>query len=110
MAWDKTVPNAANDVADDVTALRGNMEWIERVFFQLGLLMLDDYEVDFTYTTGNLTGISVKNSVAAEVGSCVLVYSGDELQTETWTINGQTLTYTYTYSGGDLTNISLNIT
>jgi len=108
--FDKTVPTAGNNWQTDMTAMRSNAEWTERALLMLGYFMITGHEINYTYTGDKITAISVKDISLVEVASATLAYTGDELTTEAWVINGKTLTYTYTWSSGKITKVKLAVT
>jgi hypothetical protein len=105
-----TIPNTSNNVEDDVAEERENFEYVERSLFILNQFMKDGYYAELAYTGDKLTSVTVKDSGGVTKGSATLTYSGDELQTEVWSINGKTLTYTYTWSSGKLIKTELAVT
>ncbi|MEJ2695584.1 MAG: hypothetical protein P8013_02950 [Candidatus Sulfobium sp.] len=111
-AFTPTSPNYGTENAQNAfDEIKENFEWIQRHFLMdQRFTGLDGYYADYTYTGDELTGITVKDSFDVTQGVCTLTYSGGYLSTEVWAINGKTLTYTYTYSAGKLTRVTLAIT
>ncbi len=109
-AYTLGIPVSTNKVEDDLPEIEENFQWLKRLFFMLGVHILDDYESNFTYTGSDLTGITVKDGGGTTKATCTLSYSSGKLSTEVWSVDGKTLTYTYTYSGDNLTKVSLNVT
>lgn len=110
-AYTKTSPTyPTQDASDAFDEIKENFEFLERAFFIEEILMLNGYYIDYTYTSGNITAMTVKNSSGVSQGTAAITYSGSNISTVAWTINSKTLTYTYTYSGGNITRVTLAIT
>jgi len=110
-AYTKTSPDyPTENTADAFGEIKENFAYIERAFFIEEILMLDGYYIDYTYTDGNITAMTVKDSGATTKGSAVVTYSDGNISAVAWTIDSKILTYTYTYSSGNISRVTLEIT
>ena len=107
----KTSPNYGTEgvpVAFD--EIKENWTWLESMEYINGLLIYTGYSSALTYSSGDLTAITIKNGAMATVASVALTYGSGNLTIVAITVNSKTWTYTLTYSSGDLTNVVLVIT
>lgn len=106
MAYDASVPNAANNWSSDLSAMAANFNLL-RQFFMTGAAPVDGATISYGYNASDeLTSVTFGGSLA---GSATFSYTSGELRTETWTIYSQTVTINHTYSSGKVTASSTAI-
>ncbi len=112
--YTKTVPDYTGmdglTVDESFDEMKENFAWGERFYLCDENPVYDGYSVHYSYTSGNITGITVKDGGDVTKASIVLTYSGGNLSTTACTVNGKILTTTFYYSGGSLDYKSYAIT
>ncbi len=115
MAYDKSVPASSNDWDDDLTAMSENFTWLRR-FFLSGFIPIDGVSIEYGYGstyTDRVESVTVKDSGASTIASGTLTYDAtntDQVNSESWSIDGKNYAIAYTWSGGKLTKTEITIT
>lgn len=95
------------NVANAFDEIKENFEWIRRAFMNAYIPPIHGATMAYTYSSGNLTTITFGGTLA---GSAAFTYDGsNQLTSEVWTLYGKTITYTHTWSVGQITGTTVSI-
>jgi hypothetical protein len=96
------------NVATAFDEIKENFEWIRRFIMNGGAPPIHGATLAYGYDGSNrLSTITFGGTLA---GSAAFTYDGsNQMTTEVWTLYSKTITYTHTYSTGQITGTTVSI-